>query len=132
MTYLDSNIVIYLVEWPALLTAAAVARLQTLIAAGPILACSELTRLECCCRPLGRSDFALLRRYDDFFARPNVQLVAITPAVFRRATVIRAYHGFGTLDALHLAAAVEGGCQHFLTNDARLSGFPDLTVEVLN
>jgi predicted nucleic acid-binding protein len=34
-------------------------------------------------------------------------------------------------DSLHLAAAVEGGCDRFLTNDARLSRFPDIPVEVL-
>ncbi len=34
-------------------------------------------------------------------------------------------------DALQLAAAVEGGCGLFLTNDRRLSGFPDIPVEVL-
>ncbi len=36
-----------------------------------------------------------------------------------------------TIDALHLAAAVESGCGAFLTNDARLGGFRDLVVEIL-
>lgn len=35
------------------------------------------------------------------------------------------------LDAIHLAAAFEGGCDRFLTNDPRLGNFQDLTVEVL-
>ncbi len=34
-------------------------------------------------------------------------------------------------DALHLVAAVEDGCGLLLTNDHRLSGFPDIPVEVL-
>ncbi len=32
---------------------------------------------------------------------------------------------------IHLAAAVEAGCEVFLTNDFRLARFTDLTVEVL-
>jgi len=34
-------------------------------------------------------------------------------------------------DSLHLAAAVESGCDRFLTNDARLSAFTAIPVEVL-
>ncbi|HJT34291.1 MAG TPA: hypothetical protein VJ783_19765 [Pirellulales bacterium] len=34
-------------------------------------------------------------------------------------------------DSLHLATAVEGGCDRFLTNDNRLSHFTDIVVEVL-
>jgi uncharacterized protein len=52
-------------------------------------------------------------------------------SVYDRATLIRANHGFKTIDSLHLAAAIEGGCQAFLTNDMRLGRFPDLKVEVL-
>jgi predicted nucleic acid-binding protein len=55
----------------------------------------------------------------------------LTTAVVDRATVIRGRYRFKTPDALHLAAAIEAGCQTFLTNDARLGGFPDLTVEAL-
>jgi len=40
-------------------------------------------------------------------------------------------HKFKLGDSIHLAAAVEAGCDRFLTNDTRLSKFPDITVEVL-
>jgi len=39
--------------------------------------------------------------------------------------------GNSTPDALNLAAAIECGCSVFLTNDTRLSRFPDIAVEVL-
>jgi len=51
--------------------------------------------------------------------------------VFDRATVIRATNNFKLADSLHLAAAVEAGCDRFLTNDNRLSVFTDIAVEVL-
>jgi len=36
-----------------------------------------------------------------------------------------------TPDALHLAAAVAGACDVFLTNDAALKTFPPIAVEVV-
>jgi len=81
--------------------------------------------------PIRLADAVRLADYDNLFAQPNVTLVPITTAVFDRATVIRATHNFKTVDALHLAAAVEAGCDRFLTNDSRLSAFTDISVEVL-
>ena len=36
-----------------------------------------------------------------------------------------------TILVIHLATAIEAGCSLFLTNDQRLSGFPDIPIEVL-
>jgi predicted nucleic acid-binding protein len=69
--------------------------------------------------------------YDGFFARPDVTLIPIDAAVFDRATTIRARHNHSLPDSLHLAAAIAGGCDRFLTNDHRLVGFSDVAVEVL-
>jgi predicted nucleic acid-binding protein len=38
---------------------------------------------------------------------------------------------YGLADALHLAAAIESGCDVFLTNDNQLATFPDIIVEEL-
>jgi len=72
-----------------------------------------------------------LTLFDAFCTRPDVQVVPITTAVFDRAALIRATHNYKLADSLHLAAAVESGCDRFLTNDSRLSSFPDIPVEVL-
>jgi predicted nucleic acid-binding protein len=59
-----------------------------------------------------------------------------------RASAIRGSHAYsavppaqpkryGLADALHLAAAIEAGCDVFLTNDNQLATFPDITIEVL-
>jgi uncharacterized protein len=81
--------------------------------------------------PIRLGDANRLADYDNLFAQPHVTLVPITTVVFDRGTVIRATHHFKLADSLHLAAAVEGGCDRFLTNDARLSAFTDISVEVL-
>jgi len=102
-----------------------------LAASGNVLASSELARLECLVVPLRNGDAARVGDFDMFFAARVAELVDFTGAVFRRAAEIRASHNFKTPDALHLAAAVEGGCIAFLTNDAQLTRFPGLAVEVI-
>jgi predicted nucleic acid-binding protein len=55
----------------------------------------------------------------------------LNSAVYDRAAEIRAQHGFKTPDAIHLAAAIESGCDRFLTNDRRLARFTGITVEIM-
>jgi uncharacterized protein len=131
LIYLDSVIVIYFVERLPVFQSRAQARLTTLRAAGDQIAVSELTRLECRVKPIRTGNAAVLADFDSFFAAPDLVHVPLSPAVYERATFIRARYNFRLGDALHLAAAGEGGCNLFLTNDRRLSAFPDITVEVL-
>jgi len=130
LIYLDTNIVIYAVENPAVFGASAQARLQA-ISRSDLIALSPLTRMECCNYPLRHANFALLRRYDAFFLRSDVMILPISSQVFRVATVIQAMHDFATVDAIHLATALDNGCEIFLTHDMRLSRCTDLTIEVL-
>jgi predicted nucleic acid-binding protein len=96
-----------------------------------LLAFSDLTRLECRVKPLSLKAMTKLADFDVFFNRSDVLRIPITTAVFDRATLIRATHNFKLGDALHLAAAGESNCDRFLTNDARLSAFTGLPVEML-
>jgi len=87
--------------------------------------------MECLVGPLKSNNTAVQASFHAFFARFDVRVVAITAAVCDRAARIRAAHGFKPMDSLQLAAAVEHGANVFLTADARLSSFTDLTVEIL-
>jgi predicted nucleic acid-binding protein len=131
LIYFDSVIVIYLIDHTGSFQGRAVARLATLAAAGDGIAVSDLTRLECRVRPIARGDAAKLAGFDAFFSRTDVIKVALTTTVYDRATLLRATYHFKLADSLHLAAAIEGGCGRFLTNDTRLSRCTDITVEVL-
>lgn len=118
--YFDSCIAIYRVEqiepWSA--------RIEQRLLALPgdaRLCLSDLTWMECRVGPLRAGDPALLTRYDDFFARPEATSLSMTRAVFARASELRAAHRIKTPDALHLAAALVGGCTDFWTNDDRLA-----------
>ncbi len=136
-TYLDTCILIYWIEGPAPFDARVRAHLAGLQALGRRFAVSEFTRLESLVKPLGAADGALLLDYERIFLAPNVTFVPLNSPVYERAANIRGVHAYAsgkrysTQDALHLAAAVQAGCASFLTNDHRLAGFPDITVDVL-
>lgn len=131
MLYLDTNIVIYMVEQHPTFGPSVGVRLAAAQAAGNSLMISDLTRMECLVGPLRSGDTSLENHYRFFFTAANLRVVPITPAVCDRAARIRAAHRFKPMDALQLAAAVEHGANVFLTNDFRLSSFTDVTVEVL-
>ncbi len=131
LIYLDSVILIYFYDHTGPFNVKATNRLTALAAAGDQIAVSDLVRLECRVKHLKTGDKPRLAIFDAFFARPDVRVVPITTAVFDHATLVRASHNFKLGDSLHLAAAAMAKCDGFLTNDARLSGFKDVPVEVL-
>lgn len=116
--YLDACIVIYLVEChPRLATPIQEALLRQ---TGARVAWTHLTRLESRTKPLRDNNRQTLQLFDTFFSAPTARRVELTPAIFDLATELRATHGLKTPDALHLAAAILGGCKEFWTNDSRL------------
>lgn len=137
LTYLDTCIFIYWIEGPAPFDTRVRTHLATLQAAGHRFAISEFTRLECLVKPLGVGDGALLLDYERMFFAPNVTFVPLSAPVYERAANIRGVHAstsgrrYSVQDSLHLAAAIQSGCDSFLTNDNRLAGFPEITVDVL-
>ncbi len=78
-----------------------------------------------------------------FFNGPNLRTIGLTAAMHLRASAIRGGQSYPAplagaqpkryclADALHLAVAIESGCDVFFTNDNQLVNFMDITVEVL-
>jgi predicted nucleic acid-binding protein len=130
LDYIDSVILIYHYE-AGPFQARAVRWLAASAAAGDELAISDLVRMECRVGPLRSGATTELAMLEGFFLQPDVRKIPLNSAVFDRAAQIRATHGFKTPDAIHLAAAIESGCDRFLTNDARLARFTGLAVEIL-
>lgn len=80
---------------------------------------------------LARDD--LVQRYREFLtAGPNVMTVDVTAALAEHAATLRAQHGLRLPDAIQVAAALEGGAEYFLTNDARLRRLIELNVVILD
>ncbi|MBN2108790.1 MAG: type II toxin-antitoxin system VapC family toxin [Deltaproteobacteria bacterium] len=116
--YLDSCIVIYLIEGAgSLQTAVEAAIRENSVKAFCV---SELVRLECKVGPMKRSQKKLLEEYDRFFE--NVVVLEMNKNVFETATSLRAAHSIKTPDALHLACAIYNQCDEFWTNDNHLTG----------
>jgi uncharacterized protein len=126
--YLDAAPVIYLVENVMPYASSLITRLS---AAGVTQVCSELTRLECRVKPLRDNEPALLVAFDTYFANIMADIVPLSRSVIDHATDLRAQYGFKTPDALHLAAAINAGCDLFLTNDHRLDKCLEVTIEVV-
>jgi predicted nucleic acid-binding protein len=125
---MDSAPIIYLVEDVAPYARALESRL---FVPGTIQACSDLTRLECRVRPMQKGQTALLAAFDRYFADIVGDVVPLSRQVLDQATSLRARYGFKTPDAIHLAAAIIGQCDLFLTNDRRLSQCAEIAVELV-
>ncbi len=129
--FLDSNIIIYLIEQTPHFGALVTKRIEDLIAQEQRLLASGLVQMECSVRPFRMNDAITLAAYDGYFDSEDVDVAPITDLTCRLASVIRARHNFRPMDSLHLAAAIENRCELFLTHDTRLQRFPDIHVEVL-
>jgi predicted nucleic acid-binding protein len=126
--YLDTAPIIYLVEQVPRYAEAVDRRVSS---NSIIQVVSDLTRLECRVQPVRDHNDSLLQDYDDYFNEVVTEIVSLSGLVMDRATDIRAYYGFKTPDAIHLAAAVVSDCDVFLTNDQRLDRFSDIAEEVV-
>lgn len=126
--YLDSCIVIYLVEGAEDYRAAVQRALES---SCPEESCvSDLVRLECRVGPIRGGDSAMLERFDQFFSDASV--VPLTSTVYDLAAELRAHHRLKTPDAIHAAAAITRGCDELWTNDRRLAALePRLRLRVL-
>lgn len=127
--YLDSCTVIYRVEGKepyASLVEIMVAESSP----ETTFAISDLVRMECLVKPLSDGDVALANAYRGAFA--SLEVIEMAPPVFDRAAHLRSRSSLRTADALHLAAAMEHGCDEFWTNDTRLTGAaPNLKVRAI-
>lgn len=126
--YLDADIIIYLIEQDAQFAPAS----ESWLLAHPCdIVSSELARMECLVLPVRNSDVAGIAEFENFFQARVVEMVPLDRPVFHRAIDIRAGSKIKTPDALNLAAAVEGRCDAFLTNDPQLRQYKGITVEVI-
>lgn len=131
MIYLDSNVVIRLVEGDALARAPLVARLASSLGVAGSLTTSRLSRLECRSNLLRACDTATLAQFDVFFSGVEISLIEVTASVVELATAIRAKYNLKTPDALHYASAMEAGADVFLTGDRVFARCSDVAVEIL-
>jgi len=94
---------------------------------------SVVTLSEVLVQPLRCEQADLVDRYRTLLTRGrNLTLASITPAIAERAAKIRATYAIRLPDAFQIAAALEHGATHFLTNDDRLRKVTEVTVLILD
>ena len=129
--YCDTCILIYFFDHAGSWQTQAANRLAKLALAGGSVVLSDLVRLEYRVQPLRIGDSVQLANFDAYCRLPDILYAPITTLVFDRATELRARYNFKLGDSIHLAAAIEAGCDSFLTNDTRLAACAEIPIEVL-
>ncbi len=94
---------------------------------------SVITLVETLMKPLQNHDLPLAERYRQMFYRTqHVTLLPLSASVAERAADLRARYNLRTPDALHVATALDAGCDAFLTNDRGIKRVTDIRVLVLD
>jgi predicted nucleic acid-binding protein len=119
--YVDTNIIIYMLEG-YVAHATALDDIKDSIATGEcVFITGDVTLCEALVVPFRENRTDLIALYRRFLEDSGVfQLVATTRDIYVRASFYRAEFGLKTPDAIHVASAVDAGCDAFLTNDRPL------------
>jgi predicted nucleic acid-binding protein len=134
IAFLDANVLIYLLEGEEQFARRVRATLNEIIEAYPGIGTglSRLSWLECRVGPMKSGDLALIKKYDDFFARPDLTWIDLTKTVVEIAAEIRARTGLKTPDCLQAACCLQIGKGHvFVTGDTAFKRVHGLTVRLL-
>jgi predicted nucleic acid-binding protein len=127
--YFDANIFIYLMEGYATLEASLRDIRDSIFHGESNIRTSELTLCEVLVPAFRANNTALLALYRQFIEKSGAfELVPTTRETYIRASLLRAQLGMKTPDAIHMATAIECGCNAFLTNDIGLKAPRDMTI----
>lgn len=92
-----------------------------------------ITLTETLMKPIQVGDQFLIDAYNELLTETDyVRLISITPVIAEKAAHLRARYNLRTPDALHLATAIEAGCDAFLTNDLGLNRLTEVQVLILD
>ncbi len=94
---------------------------------GDSLYTSTITDTEYLVHPYREKSYIKIISYKSFLQDIHVLKIGIGESIAEKAAQIRAfYQGIKTADSLQLAAAIESGCDVFLTNDKQLKQVSEL------
>lgn len=127
--YLDTNIFIYALEGYPIFRAVLTTLFEALDRHDLSAVTSELTLAEVLAKPLLDRHTERQAAYLHIL-QPSASLdvVPVSREVLLAAARLRAEMGFKLPDAIHAATAQLTGCKQFLTNDARFTHLPGLTI----
>lgn len=116
--YLDTNILIYLMEGNAIFAPQMEEIADGILAGDFACVTSELSLCEVLVLPMRIGNTILENKYREFIEQSGaIDLVPTTRETYILAGRCRANLGLKTADAIHVASAVLAGADVFLTND---------------
>ncbi len=96
------------------------------------LVTSVLSLMEVLVIPKRHGMTTLAQRYREIFESfPNLKVLPIDEAIVETASDLRAKYNLRTPDSLHLATAIRGGADAFLSNDKALQRVNEISVHLL-
>ncbi|TWB17170.1 putative nucleic acid-binding protein [Nitrospirillum amazonense] len=127
--YVDANIIIYFFKAGGVLQQKAIEAFSYAQANRIPLITSELTVAECLFGPHKAGNQALVEGYRQLFHELGIfQLVPIKLQTIEAAARLGAHHQIKLMDALHVATAIEAGCDSLLTNDLKIRAGVDVQI----
>lgn len=115
--YLDANVVIHLAEGSKSHAAALAAFMADLRGQSFTAVTSALTLAELLAPALRQDRWSEAKRLRAFVEEGPIEMIDPTREAFAEAARTRSEFDLSTVDALHVACAVEAGCTIFLTQD---------------
>jgi len=129
--YLDTAIVIYVVEAHVSYSACLQPLWQKFQSGDLALVTSQLTLMETLVKPIKENNQTLIDYYRTFLEGTGIQLIAIDKMIILNASQLRATTSLKTPDAIHAATAMSAHCDLFLTNDRAFENFSGLSSVVI-
>jgi predicted nucleic acid-binding protein len=119
--YFDTMIFIYLIEGSDEFKNQLTEITNILLDGDTEIVTSELTLCETLVVPFRNNDIKMIDKYRQFIEKSGAfELCPTTLDTYIRASLYRAQFGLKTSDSIHVATAVEAGCDVFITNDKPL------------
>ena len=117
----DTNLFIYLLEGRGELARKVVALRERMNERRDQLCTSTVTLGEVLVKPTEAGRLDLVAKYEEALTSPAVLLIPFDRACARIYAQLRHDKSLRAPDAIQLACAGQAGCDHFITNDDRLS-----------
>jgi predicted nucleic acid-binding protein len=119
--YFDTNVFIYLVEGYAAFQTSLNEIRESILHQEAEIFTSELTLCEVLVLPFRSNNTEVVNIYRQLIEESGVfTLLPTKRETYIRASLIRAQMGLKMADAIHMATAVEYGCEVFVSNDTGL------------
>ena len=127
--YVDANIFIYYIEKSEKFFDQVSSLFEHVENVGARLVTSEITIAVCVYKPAQDGDGKAVSAYEKLFEQSDdIEIVVLDGAIAKRAALVGGAFGLKLVDAIHFTAALETGCDFFVTADASFKSTPAMKV----